>query len=321
MEGRARPRVVYIGGAGRSGSTLTERLLGQLPGVCTVGEVVYMCQRGIVEGNRCGCGEPFRRCAFWHDVLAAAFGGWDKVNVARVAELKAAVDRTRFIPWLLAPAVRPAFRRALDEYMSYNTKLYDAIAVVSGCGVVVDSSKNASFAFCLRACAGLELRVIHIVRDSRAVAYSWTRKVRRPEAMVPSYLPTNAPARTAWNWSYQNGALELLARIGTPTLRVRYEDLVAAPEVTLARIAAFSGLAVGDHELGFVGSDGKRRWADLGVAHTASGNPMRFATGRIPIRIDDEWRTAMSAAQRATVTAVTLPLLMHYGYLTRRPSA
>jgi hypothetical protein len=102
---------------------------------------------------------------------------------------------------------------------------------------------------------------------------------------------------------------------------VRYEDLVAAPEVTLARIAAFSGLAVGDHELGFVGSDGKSRWADLGVAHTASGNPMRFATGRIPIRIDDEWRTAMSAAQRATVTAVTLPLLMHYGYLTRRPSA
>jgi hypothetical protein len=44
---------------------------------------------------------------------------------------------------------------------------------------------------------------------------------------------------------------------------------------------------------------------------------MRFATGRIPIRADDEWRTAMSGAQRKTVAALTLPLLAHYGYLRR----
>jgi hypothetical protein len=68
--------------------------------------------------------------------------------------------------------------------------------------------------------------------------------------------------------------------------------------------------------LSFVGSDESGRWADLSVAHTASGNPMRFATGRIPIRLDDEWRTRMTAAHRGAVTLLTLPLLAHYGYLT-----
>jgi hypothetical protein len=41
---------------------------------------------------------------------------------------------------------------------------------------------------------------------------------------------------------------------------------------------------------------------------------MRFTTGRIPIRLDEKWRTAMPAGQRRVVTALTLPLLSHYGY-------
>ena len=44
---------------------------------------------------------------------------------------------------------------------------------------------------------------------------------------------------------------------------------------------------------------------------------MRFATGKVAIRGDERWRTAMPDAQRRTVTAMTLPLLKHYGYLGR----
>jgi len=68
-------RVLYIGGLGRSGSTLIERLLGQVPGVCAVGELVHLWDRGITEDERCGCGEPFRQCPFWSQVgkTAASF--------------------------------------------------------------------------------------------------------------------------------------------------------------------------------------------------------------------------------------------------------
>ena len=52
MTGVPVPRLIYLGGLGRSGSTLVERLLAGLPGVCSVGEVVHMWQRGLVQDGR-----------------------------------------------------------------------------------------------------------------------------------------------------------------------------------------------------------------------------------------------------------------------------
>jgi hypothetical protein len=308
-------RIVYIGGIGRSGSTLIDRLLGQVPGVCAIGELVYMWQRGIAQGNRCGCGEPFSQCPFWQEVLTAAFGGAQNVDAARVEHLRAAVDRARFIPLLLAPSLRPAFRAKLDEYVSYCTRIYDAVRAVSGCEVIVDSSKAPSFAFCLRSSRRVDLRVVHVVRDSRAVAYSWTRKVPRAEATGPTYMPTLRPVRTAGQWNYHNVALQMLEATGTPTLRVRYEDLVSRPYEKLAEIAEFTGVPSAPEQLSFIGADEGGSWADLRVSHVASGNRMSFRTGRIPIRLDDEWRASMSSTDRRTVTALTLPLLGQYGYL------
>ncbi len=319
VDGSAGPRILYLGGLGRSGSTLIERLLSELPGVCAVGEVVHLWRRGIVAGERCGCGEPFGDCPFWGLVGKTAFGGWDRVDVGRVAALQQAVDRTRYVPLLAGPAMRPGFRRALGEYTSYYQRIYSAVAGASGCSFIVDSSKHASLAFCLGRRLDIDLRILHVVRDSRAVAYSWTKTVSRPDAATASYMTRYSPAAAAAQWNTQNGAMHLLARTGTPVLRVRYEDAARAPEATLTDIAAFAGLAADRAALQFLGGAGADRWAELHAAHTASGNPMRFTTGRIPIRLDEKWRTAMPAGQRRMVTALTLPLLSHYGYA--RPAA
>lgn len=311
------PRVIYLGGLGRSGSTLIERLLAALPGVCSVGEVVHMWQRGVVQGERCGCGEPFGDCAFWREVGVAAFGGWAEVDAGRVAALQAAVERTRHIPLLAAPVLHSAIRRELGEYLDYYARVYSAIAKVSGCPVVVDSSKHASLAFCLRWHPELDLRVVHVVRDSRAVAFSWARQVSRPDSAAPSYMTRYSPTAAAGHWNAQNGAFQLLARERVPTLRVRYEDVAAAPAAALARIAEFAGIGAYGRDFGFLSSEGGTSWAHLGVAHTASGNPMRFAIGKVAIRPDDQWRTAMPPSQRRAVTALTLPLLASYGYQRR----
>ena len=61
-------RVLYLGGFGRSGTTLVERLLGELPGVCALGEVVHLWQRDIRDDERCGCGVRFSACPFWQSV-------------------------------------------------------------------------------------------------------------------------------------------------------------------------------------------------------------------------------------------------------------
>ena len=307
--------MVYLAGLGRSGSTLLERLLGEIPGACPAGEVVHLWLRGVRNGERCGCGQPFLACPFWEAVGQEAFGGWAQVDVDRITRLRAQVDRSRFLPQLASPALRRRLQPALDEYVRYYQHLYAAVGQVSGAPVVIDSSKHASLAFCLRNSPGLDLRVIHMVRDPRAVAYSWSKTVDRPEAASGSQMSTYTPASAALRWNLQNSALHLLSQLGTPTLRVRYEDFTAAPAATLGRIATFAGLPEGP-EFSFLDTDGHGRWwAGLEATHTASGNPMRFTTGRIGIRYDGTWQTAMTAGNRRTVTTLTLPLLMRYGYL------
>ncbi|HEX7995066.1 MAG TPA: sulfotransferase [Streptosporangiaceae bacterium] len=328
---------MYLGGLGRSGTTLLERLLGELPGVCATGEIVHLWQRGVAQNERCGCGLPFSACEFWQQVGKEAFGDWEKIDTGRIGQLKDTVDRTRMIPRLsrrsrgrgqtaddLTRRPRPArFRADLAEYTEYYVRAYRAIADVSGCDALVDSSKHASLAFCLSSRPEIDLRVIHVVRDSRAVAYSWTTKVARPEVSgsaqeAPgSYMTTYSPARAAAQWNAQNGALELLARRGTPVLRIRYEDLVQQTERTLRRAATFTGLPAGDLSAPFLHADGDEPYADLTTAHTSSGNPMRFTTGRLAIRGDERWRSAMSPQDQRTVTAMTFPLLRRYGYLGR----
>jgi hypothetical protein len=80
----------------------------------------------------------------------------------------------------------------------------------------------------------------------------------------------------------------------------------------MRRIVRFAGLEE-EGALDFVEDDA----VTLGIPHSVSGNPMRFTSGRIRIRMDDEWRRALPRAERAKVTAIALPLLAPYGYLRR----
>lgn len=306
-------RVLFIGGLGRSGSTLLERLLCELPGVCGMGEVVHLWQRGLLDGERCGCGEDFPDCPFWREVGEVAFGGWPRFGVADFQSLKASVDRTRFVPALAAPRLGAGARARVSAYDEVYRRLYEAVRAVSGCGVLVDSSKHVSLAFCLRWSAAIDLRVLHVVRDPRAVAHSWTKTVARPEAVEGSaegaHMARWSPGRTALHWSAQNVGFDLLARRGVPTMRVRYEDFARAPAGTLREIAAFAGMdpAV---PLPFVTESA----AELRSNHQVAGNPMRFRTGRVEVRADEVWKDALGAGPRRLVGAMTLPLRARYGY-------
>ena len=47
-------RVLFTGGLGRSGSTLIEKLLNELPPTFSVGETIHLWERGIRDAERCG---------------------------------------------------------------------------------------------------------------------------------------------------------------------------------------------------------------------------------------------------------------------------
>lgn len=314
--GAERPVVIYIGGSGRCGSTLLERLLGEVDGVTALGEVVHLPTRGLLEGQPCACGQPLDTCPFWGPVGDEGFGGWDRVDGDDWQQLQRRVDRNRHLARLTVP-VSASVRADLRAHLDRIGRLYRAAATVSGAPILVDSSKHASTAFILRHAATVDIDVVfvHLVRDSRGVAHSWTKEVARPETDDGQPMPRySTPSAAAW-WDGFNIALSSLPLLGTRTLRLRYEDLLAEPAQALRTILDRAGHPLPDDWDEFLDADG----ATLGTSHSVAGNPMRFRTGTVPLRTDDAWRTALPARDRRAVTAITAPLLLAYGYMGRPP--
>jgi hypothetical protein len=159
-----------------------------------------------------------------------------------------------------------------------------------------------------------------VVRDSRGVAYSWTKRVPRPEADRDDQMTRYSPSRSALLWNAHNASFGMLSRLGVPVRRVRYEELLADPKAEMRSLARFAGLndtgeAAGSGlELSFLRPTDDGFVADLGPAHSAAGNPMRFTIGTVPLRRDEAWRNALPKGQRRLVGALTAPLLSAYGY-------
>jgi len=304
-----RYRTLLIAGAGRSGSTIFELMLDQVPGLVAIGELTELWGAGLCRDERCGCGKPFHACPFWVEVGESAFGGWGRVDGERMRALHDGVARNRHLPLLLAARALPSVSRRADEYAANVARVLDAVATVSGCEVVVDASKWPSHAMILRRIDGLDLRMAQLVRDPRGVAHSWARELDRPhaagsrsEADMPQ-MRRDPVARSAAHWTAINLGIELVAALGVPRRLVRYEDLVASPLETLAGVLAFAGRAATEDDLGYVtGTTVKLR-----AGHGIAGNPARFSHGVIELRAADDWRQELTAGRRLVIDAITLP--------------
>jgi sulfotransferase family protein len=306
-------RVLFLGGQARSGSTLLDRALGQVAGFCSVGEVRYLFRRGLADNELCGCGTPLRSCDFWTRVGIEAFGGWDRIDLGELLWLQREVDVPSRIPLLLAPQTTPSYATLLRRYGEYLQRTFVGVRRASGADVVVDSTMSPPYALVLRQVSGIDLRVVHLVRDARGVAYSSAKKVARPESTSGTdYMPVYRPSEAATRWVLANALFENLAR-SVSTIRVRYEQFVGKPESELRRIASHAGVDLAPDSLDFV----RQGTLELGVGHTAAGNPMRFETGTVVLREDERWRSVMDRGQQRLVTALAWPLLLRYGYLGR----
>ena len=309
----AETKVLYLAGAGRSGSTLLGRLLGEPSEAVHVGELVYLWQRGFRENRVCGCGVPFLECPFWAAVFARGFGGFGGVDVSEILETKRLLERTRCLPRLFSPCKSPTQRQQLNKYRRVLTTLYKAIAETSEARVIVDGSKAATYGYLLQTVPELDVRAVHLVRDSRAVAHSLQRRKPDPSLRRPDgVLPTTPPGPASFSWDMHN----LLPTLRMPGRRhdfLRYEDFAANPQAALARLWAMMDEPL--PALDFLDA----RPVRLRTNHTVAGNPDRFQA-EVQIRPDVAWQTNMAPRDRRLVTALTLPLLMRYGYLSPRPA-
>lgn len=305
-----RIKVLYIAGFLRSGSTLLDRILGQVPGLTPVGELTYLWEEGLLQDLPCGCEKRLSNCTFWRSVMEDGYGGFREAAPEKTLELKRRVDRIRHIPQLMAPVKMPEYRDRLEEYKTQLEKLYQAISNVTQSQVIVDSSKSASYAYVLANLDNVDLYVVHLVRDSRAVAYSWRKKKLKYsiDSGETIYMDRYSPGKSARGWFRANLLAEPLRLYAAEYKRVLYEDLISSPATIVAEILKLVGEQ--DKELSFI----EDNTVSLATNHTVAGNSNRFQYGKIELRSDDEWKARMSLPDYRKVTAITWPLLVRYGY-------
>ena len=292
--------VLLIVGTGRSGSTLLAALLGSVEGVVAAGEVRFLWERGLLQHHLCGCGETVARCELWRPVIEEAFGSLDAVPAREMVRLSYRASRIRNLPRnLVASARGRGLPPSLREYGDSLERIYRALHKVSGASLIVDSSKLPTYASVLVELDGLDLKLLHLVRDPRAGAYSWLRERSSTSAEAVEVMDRFSVTKSSALWSLWNSMVALRWGRSDRYLRVSYEDLVRDPRATLTTILTFLGLDPASAP--FEDDDVVR----LARTHQVAGNLNRTRSGPVRLKEDDEWKRGLSLGRRAVINSIT----------------
>jgi hypothetical protein len=307
-----RTRVIYIMGAGRSGSTVLDTVLGNHPDIVSVGELANLHRFGWTNGEYCACGLPGNTCGFWSAVRGQWEGMSRPVGVWEYLSLQDRYELFRHLgygQWVRLGRERMWPSARFSTYLAATGAVFAAVRAVSGRRVVVDSSKSPLRAALLSLTPGIDVCLIHLVRDGRAVAWSRKKAFRADERRGICLDTKPRPAAySAAYWAAVN-VLSACVRRTLPnrSLLVRYEDFVTDPESVLARIGRLAGV-----DLAGV-AEAARASREMAVGHTIAGNRLRM-NGSLKLKPDLVWQQRLPRADRRVCWTVAGWLLRQYGY-------
>jgi hypothetical protein len=214
----APPTILYVMGAGRSGSTILGVALGNCEGVFFAGEL----DRWLARAGR-PRGATAARERFWEQVRS---------RVRYPTELTGRTTWLERSSSLLDARRWGARRRLRASYREVSEDLYRVVSEVAGASHVVDTSHYPMRARELQALGGIELHLLLLVRDPRSVVASLGRADVRERRF--GLLRANA-------YLWLTNLLSTLVFLRHPENRrmlIRYEDLLARPEQVLEDVLA-----------------------------------------------------------------------------------
>jgi len=317
--------VVYLLAASHSGSTLLALLLNGHPDLCSVGELKVN-SLGDVTRYRCSCGNFILECPFWTAVTrdmrregfdfsiehtGTDFGGTDSAFAKRLLRplhrgpvLEALRDALLFTV--------PGWSAHVRRVQAANAALMRTVLASAGKARIVDSSKIAGRLKYLLSNPSLDVRVVRLIRDGRAVALTYVDPARFADSSRPerrgggmggdreSERLDMAAASHEWRRSQEEAAAVLRRLDSSRWTQLRYEDLCRDPGKELGRVFSFLGVAAATVTL-------------RGTEHHVVGNGMRLDDTR-EVRLDERWRQALGPAELETFERVAGETNRRLGY-------
>src|SRR5690606_669009 len=118
------------------------------------------------------------------------------------------------------------------RYLDRLAKFLKAIQSVTGCQAFVDSSKTPEVALAYSLLPEVDVYVLNLVRDPRAVVFSWMRKLGSLRASM----------RYAGIWRYRQQRLEKWGKVLKSHYReLDYDAFVAQPPIEVQKLLSWIG--------------------------------------------------------------------------------
>jgi Sulfotransferase family len=219
----SKPKVIYVMGAGRSGSTILGVTLGNCEGIFFAGELdKWLARSGVPQLDDAERMQFWRRSRDRVESAEDLFG----YSAHRCLERSSALFRVR--DWPRRAHLRKPYRRISEE-------LYRAIVDETGADCVVDTSHYPLRARELQGITGIDLYLLFLVRDPQSVVASFSRS-DVPERRF------NTPTANAYLWlTYLVCLFVFLRHPRDRRLFVRHEDFLSNPDAVLREIFALIG--------------------------------------------------------------------------------
>lgn len=316
-------KIIFIASDVRSGSTLLDNLISNHPEVHSVGEMTQLASHlnkgriGVSWDWRCTCGSTLNTCPIWGAVsreyekeydrpLASVDTRPDPKVFARGYKMISFLSF--FMPWKRVKnwLIRRAYnQRLLKNYGSDMINILGTFSKVSGGGIVLDSSKTAEYFFCLKTACPLdvELKLIHLVRDGRAVLFSKKKRAEKYENF--GYKFSLLPVLKGW-W-FINHQISAMKNLMQPenVLDVKYEDLCRNIKPEMRRICEFAGISFCE-EMVYLSNMDKHNIG--GTSHRLSWNK------NTPISLDERWKEGLSMGEKGLFWVLAGRLQHRLGY-------
>jgi hypothetical protein len=213
-----KPRVIYVMGASRSGTTIFGVTLGNCASIFDAGELMSWLRRSGVPNF-----EGAERTQFWSGVRDEVAGGADLFGNQAWLCLEHSSSLVRVDRWRSRRRLRPRYRQITED-------LYRTVMKASGTRNIVDTSHYPLRVRELQALNGIDLYLIYLVRNPQSVVASFSRRNINQKPMSP--FLTNA-----YLWlTHLLAVLTFLRHPRDRRLFVSYEDFTASPESVLRHI-------------------------------------------------------------------------------------
>lgn len=298
-------RIVYIAGAGRSGSTILDIVLGANHKVLGMGELNNLFTSGWSNNEYCSCGQRANSCPFWGKVKTE----WERdatITLSQYIHLQSKYIRFRSLPRLWLQKFSKSSQFKIFEYETI--RLYRIIAETSDATVLVDSSKLPYRLLALKI-MGFNPGVVHLVRDGRAVLNSLKKEFKADlKAGVQNDINPKSTIRTAIFWLLANN-LTAHFRKNLRYILVKYEDFISDSIGELERIENAFSINLGDSKNLIANQK------SIVKGHTIAGNRLRMQKEiKIKSHPDESWREKVSSSSVKRFELIAGSLLSKYGY-------